>query len=476
MKNNSRLFTNELLFLMVLLLISFSTVAQQKNRPPNIIYILADDLGYGDLGCYGQTKIKTPNIDQLAVRGKKFTSFYAGSTVCAPSRAALMTGLHTGHVSVRGNGEFPLPKEEKILPEYLKEKGYVNGMMGKWGLGLPSTSGSPEQRGWDYFSGHVHHVEGHYQHPDSAWQIQGNQLNKIRIPGGQYANEWFTNEALNFIRNEKDRPFFLYLSFTLPHAELVVPDAFLQPYLNAAGESLFAPETAHAPGQHYGPQRFPKAAYAAMITQMDTYVGNVVNEVSKLGLTDNTIIIFTSDNGTHQEGGRKRSDAMDYFKSSGPLNGIKRDLYEGGIRVPFIVQWPGVIEAGTSTDLPAANWDIVSTFCSLAGIQVPDTDGISLAPVWLNKARQSLLKKMQNRPFYWEFYEQGYKQAVRKGNWKAIRYYQGVHPVRTELYNLETDPGENHDVSSTHQDLVKEMETQLEKLRKPSDNPAFQIK
>ncbi|MCF1716634.1 arylsulfatase [Flavihumibacter sp. RY-1] len=476
MKNNSRLFTNELLFLMVLLLISFSTVAQQKNQPPNIIYILADDLGYGDLGCYGQTKIKTPNIDQLAVRGKKFTSFYAGSTVCAPSRAALITGLHTGHVSVRGNGEFPLPKEEKILPEYLKEKGYVNGMMGKWGLGLPTTSGSPEQRGWDYFSGHVHHVEGHYQHPDSAWQIQGNQLNKIRIPGGQYANEWFTNEALNFIRNEKDRPFFLYLSFTLPHAELVVPDQFLRPYLNANGESLFAPETAHAPGQHYGPQAFPKAAYAAMITQMDSYVGKVVDEVSKLGLTDNTIIIFTSDNGTHQEGGRKRSDAMDYFKSSGPLKGIKRDLYEGGIRVPFIVQWPGVIEAGTSTDLPAANWDIVSTFCSLAGIQVPDTDGISLAPVWLNKARQSLLKKMQNRPFYWEFYEQGYKQAVRKGNWKAIRYYQGVNPVRTELYNLETDPGENKNLSSANQQLVKELEAEMEKLRKPASNPAFQIK
>jgi arylsulfatase A-like enzyme len=462
--------------LISLLLLSAAAVAKHKNQPPNIIYILADDLGYGDVGCYGQQKIKTPNIDQLAAEGKKFTSFYAGSTVCAPSRAALMTGLHTGHVSVRGNGEFPLPAEEKVLPEYLKENGYTTGMMGKWGLGLPATSGSPELRGWDYFSGHVHHVEGHYQHPDSAWQIQDKQLNKIRIPGNQYANEWFTNEALSFIRNEKQGPFFLYLAFTLPHAELIVPDQYVQPYLNASGESLFAPEKAQPAGLHYGPQPFPKAAYAAMVSQMDAYVGLVVEEIRKAGLDDNTIIIFTSDNGTHQEGGRRLADASEFFKSSGPFRGIKRDMYEGGIRVPFIVRWTGTIEAGSSTDLPAANWDMPATFCKLAGIAMPASDGVSLAPVWLNRTRKAAERKMRQRNFYWEFYEQGYKQAVRKGNWKAIRYYKGTNPDRTELYNLETDIGEKSDVSKEQPALVKEMEKLMDENRRPSSNSAFQIK
>jgi arylsulfatase A-like enzyme len=476
MRKISRICTTEIYFLVALFLFSLSLSAQQKNRLPNIIYILADDLGYGDVGCYGQQKIKTPNIDQLAAEGKKFTSFYAGSTVCAPSRAALMTGLHTGHVSVRGNGEFPLPKEEKILPEYLKETGYTTGMMGKWGLGLPATSGSPELRGWDYFSGHVHHVEGHYQHPDSAWQIQDKQLRKIQIPGKQYANEWFINEALSFIRKEKDGPFFLYLAFTLPHAELIVPDQYLQPYLNASGESLFAPEKAQPAGLHYGPQPFPKAAYAAMVSQMDAYVGLVVEEIKKAGLDDNTIIIFTSDNGTHQEGGRRLADASEFFKSSGPFRGIKRDMYEGGIRVPFIVRWTGTIEAGSSTDLPAANWDMPATFTSLAGLKMPASDGLSLASVWRNKTKKAALKKMQQRNFYWEFYEQGYKQAVRKGNWKAIRYYNGTVPARTELYNLEIDKSESSDLSAEHPALVKEMEKLMDDQRRPSDNPAFQIR
>lgn len=476
MIKKSRICTTEIKFLVALFLFSLSLSAQQKNRLPNIIYILADDLGYGDVGCYGQQKIKTPNIDQLAAEGKKFTSFYAGSTVCAPSRAALMTGLHTGHVSVRGNGEFPIPKEEKILPEYLKETGYTTGMMGKWGLGLPATSGSPELRGWDYFSGHVHHVEGHYQHPDSAWQIQDKQLKKIQIPGKQYANEWFTNEALSFIQNEKEGPFFLYLAFTLPHAELIVPDQYLQPYLNASGESLFAPENAQPAGLHYGPQPFPKAAYAAMVSQMDAYVGLVVEEIRKAGLDDNTIIIFTSDNGTHQEGGRRLSDASAFFKSSGPFRGIKRDLYEGGIRVPFIVRWTGTIEAGSNTDLPAANWDMPATFTSLAGLKIPASDGLSLASVWRNKIKKAALRKIQQRNFYWEFYEQGYKQAVRKGNWKAIRYYNGTVPVRTELYNLEIDKSESRDLSAQHPALVKEMEKLMDDQRRPSTNPAFQIR
>ncbi|WP_290789962.1 arylsulfatase [Flavihumibacter sp. UBA7668] len=476
MKNISRKCITELLFIIFLSFVFLDLEAQKRDRLPNIIYILADDLGYGDLGCYGQEKIKTPHIDQLANRGKRFTNFYAGSTVCAPSRAALMTGKHTGHVSIRGNGEFPLPKEEKTISEVLKQKGYVNGMMGKWGLGLAGTSGSPETRGWDYFSGHAHHVEGHYQHPDSAWKILHNQLIKIKVPDNLYVNEWFTNEAINFINKEKENPFFLYLSFTLPHAELVVPDQYLKQYLNEKGESVFVPEHAHLPGQHYGPQPNPKAAYAAMVTQMDDYVGRVVKRINELGLDDETIIIFTSDNGTHIEGGRKLTDAIDYFQSSGPFKGIKRDMYEGGIRVPFIIRWDKQIQNGSITDLPAANWDMMASFAEIAQIATPSFDGISLVPIWKNQLSKSAIRKYSNRSFYWEFYEQGYKQAVRKGNWKAIRYYKESQPVRTELYNLSHDRGETNDLSSTQPAVVKELEKIMNEQRKPSDNAAFQIK
>ena len=281
---------------------------------------------------------------------------------------------------------------------------------------------------------------------------------------------------MSFIRNEKDGPFFLYLAFTLPHAELIVPDQYLQPYLNASGESLFAPEKAQPAGLNYGPQPFPKAAYAALVSQMDAYVGLVVEEIRKAGLDDNTIIIFTSDNGTHQEGGRRLEDASAFFKSSGPFRGIKRDLYEGGIRVPFIVRWTGTIEAGSSTDLPAANWDMPATFTSLAGLKMPATDGLSLASVWRNKIKKTALRKMQQRNFYWEFYEQGYKQAVRKGNWKAIRYYKGTVPVRTELYNLANDKSESSDLSGQQPALVKEMEKLMDDQRRPSTNSAFQIR
>lgn len=459
----------------ICILCSVYSHAQNQVRLPNIIYILADDLGYGDVGCYGQTRIKTPNIDELARQGKRYTSFYAGSTVCAPSRAALMTGKHTGHVSIRGNGEFPLPKEEKIIPEVLKEKGYATGMMGKWGLGLPGTSGSPEIRGWDYFSGHTHHVEGHFQRPDSAWTIQQKLLTKIKLPTDIYVNEWFTNQALEFIQAEKDQPFFLYLSFTLPHAELVVPDSYLQLYLNEQGESLFAPEKPQAPGQHYGPQAFPKAAYAAMVTQMDAYIGRIVEKVRQLNLNEHTIIIFTSDNGTHKEGGRQIEDATDFFLSSGPFRGIKRDLYEGGIRVPFVVRWDKKIEAGTSTAIPAANWDMMSSFASLAGISIADGDGVSQVPVWTGKIKKRELTSLYERPFYWEFYEQGYKQAVRKGKWKAIRYFKGTEPIRTELYDLQQDPAEKNDVSASRLTIVKELEEDMNRLRNASPNPAFQI-
>ena len=454
-------------FFLIACIFSTTTIAQQ----PNIIFILADDLGYGDLGCYGQELIKTPNIDQMARQGIRFTNFYAGSTVCAPSRASLMTGQHTGHVSIRGNGELPLSSTDSILPQVLKQKGYINGMAGKWGLGLEGSSGVPENKGWDFFAGHLHHVEGHFQKPDSAWQIINKKSTRIKIPDGMYANEWFNQSALTFIETYKQQPFFLYVSYTLPHAELVVPQKYMQQYLNADGSSKFSPETPQPAGRHYGPQPNPKAAYAAMITQMDDYVGSILALLKKLNLEENTLVIFASDNGTHTEGGRTMTDAINFFKSSGPLKGTKRDLYEGGIRIPFIAYWKGRVPANVESDFAGSFWDLLPTIAEITKTQSPVSDGISFLPALFNN------KQPQRRnALYWEFYENGFKQAVRKDHWKAIRFYKSTKAMRTELYDLKKDVGENNDLSSKHPRRVKKMEKLMNKERQPSDHTLFQIK
>lgn len=458
---------------MVFLLNDECLLAQQSK--PNIVFILADDLGYGDLGCYGSARIRTPHIDALAKTGIKFTQFYSGSTVCAPSRASLMTGLHTGHVSVRGNGEVPLSASDKILPQYLKEAGYTTGLFGKWGLGQKHTDGAPEKKGWDYFSGLLHHVEGHYQKPDSGWQIIKGVSTRVAIPVNQFSNEWFTNEAKSFISNHSQQPFFAYLSFTLPHAELKVPDKYLDTYLNASGKSIFEPEIAHDPGKHYGPQPYPKAAYAAMVTEMDSYIGELVALLKKKNLLDNTILVFTSDNGTHKEGGRTQEDIA-FFKSSGELRGAKRDLYEGGIRVPFIISWKNGIDKKLSNlnsiqPYTAAFWDLLPTFCDLSGVTVPfNIDGISIRNVLEGN------KQKEHPPLYWEFYEGGFKQAVVSGGWKAIRYYKGTAPSYTELYNLSADPSEKNNLALQHPEKRIQLESIMQKERTPSTNPIFQIK
>ena len=456
-------------FIFFLLTLSPSLLLFGQKDKPNIVFILTDDLGYGDLGCYGSTKIKTPYIDALAKGGMRFTDFYAGSTVCAPSRASLMTGLHTGHSFIRGNGEVPLRAQDSIIPQWLHTRGYRNGMVGKWGLGQAQTDGVPENKGWDFFSGHLHHVEGHYQHPDSAWQLLNGKTTKIKIPQDKFANEWFKDEAIRFLNDNKKDPFFLYVSFTLPHAELVVPNFFLNQYVEVSGNSKFAPEVAQKAGLHYGPQPYPKAAYAAMITQVDQYVGELVSTLKKLELDNNTIILFTSDNGTHIEGGRTKSD-VEYFSSSGPLRGIKRDLYEGGIRVPFIVNWKEKIKPGTSS-IPAAFWDVLPTLAQVAGLhQVPGGDGISLLPTFTGE------KQQQHDVLYWEFYEGGFKQAIRNGNWKAIRFYKEATPGRTELYNLDADIGETTDLAQQHPNLVIQLQRLMDQQRTPSPHPLFQIK
>lgn len=451
------------------LIFSLFEVVAQKSKP-NIIFILADDLGYGDLGCYGSTQISTPNIDGLAKSGTKFTQFYAGSTVCAPSRASLMTGLHTGHVTIRGNGEVPLAASDSILPQYLHHAGYKNGIVGKWGLGLAGTTGAPESKGWDFFAGLLHHVEGHYQKPDSAWQIMNGKSTKLKIPENQYSNEWFTNQAKTFIKEQQSNPFFLYIAYTLPHAELVVPKTAMLTYLTEDGASKFGPEKAHPSGQHYGPQAFPKAAYAAMVSQMDQYIGELIAYLKAQKLYDNTIIVFTSDNGTHKEGGRTKAD-IDFFNSSGGLKGAKRDLYEGGIRVPFIVSWKGKVKSGSINNYTGAFWDILPTFNEIAGVAaLPETDGISFVNALKGK------KQLVHNTLYWEFYEGGFKQAILQNNWKAIRYYKGTTPTRTELYNLAVDKGETIDIADQNQPLVELLEALMDKERIKSSNPLFQIK
>jgi len=459
--------------LALLLFLPFSMVYAQKEKQtlPNIIFILADDLGYGDIGVYGQKHIQTPNIDALAKKGMKFTDFYAGSTVCAPSRATLMTGQHTGNTYIRGNGELPLRAQDIILPQRLKQAGYVNGMVGKWGLGLEGTEGVPEKKGWDFFTGHLHHVEGHYQQNDSIWKIINGKSIKVAVPKDVYLNELFTNDAMQFIEQNKQVPFFLYVSFTLPHAELVVPQKYLSQYQNKDGSSVFGTETAHPEKQHYGPQPQPKAAYAAMITSMDDYIGMLMKQLQKNGLEQNTIVIFASDNGTHAEGGRTRKDAHETFQSSGPFKGIKRDLNEGGIRVPFIVKWPARIKGNTATTHAGAFWDLLPTFLEIAGLPKAETDGISFLPTLLQQPQTE-----QHPYLYWEFYERGFKQAVRQGDWKAIRFYKGNTPERTELYNLKNDIGETTDLAASNPQKVNELEALMDKAHKPSESSLFQIR
>jgi len=439
------------------------------SQKPNIVFIIADDMGIGDLGCYGQQYIQTPNIDKLASTGMKFTNFYAGSTVCAPSRASLMTGQHTGISYIRGNGEFPLRTKDTIISQILKKRGYTTAMFGKWGLGTETTEGSPEKKGWDYFTGHLHHVDAHFQQPDSLWTIKKGEMAQIATPPNSYANEIFTDNAVGFIENQtKENPFFLYLSFTVPHAELVVPNKYLKLYKNDQGQSIFMPEKAWPSGRHYGKQKYPKAAYAALVTSMDAYIGRVMEVIKSKGFDENTLVVFTSDNGTHIEGGRTIED-VEFFKSSSIYKGVKRDLYEGGIREPFIASWPEKIKAGQTSNHIAAFWDITPTLTELSGVKAPSakSNGISFVNELFGKGTQKTHKYL-----YWEFFEGGGKQAVRKNQWKAIRLEVNKNreePI--ELYNLAKDPSESKNIADQHPEIVKQMDSIMKIAHTP--NPIF---
>ena len=423
---------------------------------PNIILILADDLGYGDLGCYGQKKIKTPHLDQLASEGLRFTHCYAGTCVCAPSRAALMTGLHTGHTRIRGNAEIPLATNETTVAEVLKRGGYDTGVIGKWGLGLEASGATPGRRGFDEFLGYLSQTHAHDYYPTQLWRSSVMDLERgagdFPLPiaaneggaRGLYVHDFFTTAATNFVRSYQNKPFFLFLSYTIPHAQnelkeqgMVVPSS--EPY---AAENW--------------PQ--PEKNKAAMITRLDRDVGVLLAQLKRLKLDSNTVVFFTSDNGPHKEGGVNPG----FFNSSGPLRGLKRDLYEGGIRVPMLVRWPGHVPTNTVSDEPWAFWDFLPTAAALARTAAPDgIDGISMLPTLLGRPQTN-----RHDFFYWEFHEKGSKQAVRMGDWKGLRLSPGA-PL--ELYHLRTDPGETNNVANAHTNVVAQIESRLGAARTESE-------
>jgi len=424
-----------------------------EPRRPNIVFILADDLGYGDLGCYGQQRIQTPNIDTLASEGMRFTQCYAGSTVCAPSRCALMTGLHTGHATVRGNAFVPLRAQDVTVAGVLKRAGYTTALIGKWGLGEPGTSGVPNRKGFDTFFGYLNQVHAHNYYPDYLWRneerikIDGNVVkNGVALKRAQYAPDLFTSEALRFVEQKKDKPFFLYLAYITPHAnnERGIME----------GNGLEVPSDAP-----YSDRPWPQVEknYAAMVTRMDADVGRLMAQLKKFGLDDNTIVFFSSDNGPHKEGGHDPR----FFQSGGPLTGIKRDLYEGGVRVPMIARWPAHIAAGSASDRVWTFWDFLPTAAELSGAMAPaGLDGISVLPTFLGKGEQK-----QHDFLYWEFHERGFQQAVRMGDWKAVRSAWG-EPL--ELYDLRTDLAEKHNVAGRHAEIVDRIEEYLKTARTAS--------
>ncbi len=438
------------------LVCSGTAVADTPSSPrrPNVVFILADDLGYGELGCYGQEKIRTPTLDRMASEGMRFTQCYAGSCVCAPSRCSLMTGLHTGHCWVRGNSTVALRPEDHTVAELLKDAGYATGLVGKWGLGLAGSTGTPNKKGFDSFYGYLHQGHAHNYYPDFLWRnrrkepLEGNVISavgNVSEKRAQYSADLFGKEAIRFVEQHKDGPFFLYLAYTTPHAN--------NERTKAEGNGMEVPDLGPYAVRDWP---MPEKCKAAMITRMDADIGKLLAKLRELKIDDKTIVFFTSDNGPHQEGGNDPR----FFNSGGGLRGIKGQLYEGGIREPMIVRWPGHVPAGTVSDFPWAFWDFLPTCAALAGRPAPaGLDGMSILPTLLGQS-QSV------HPYlYWEFHGPGSEQAVRIGDWKAVRLKPSG---RVELYDLKTDPGEQHDVSEKHADLVARAERLFREARTES--------
>lgn len=411
---------------------------------PNIIFILADDLGYGDLGCYGQKQIRTPNIDRLAAEGMRFTNCYAGSAVCAPSRTTLMTGLTTGHTTIRNNGNSVLGADQHTVADVMKQAGYHTALIGKWGLASKQGVGAPEQHGFDESLAYLTHTQAHDYTPDTLWK--NGQI--ISVTSGTYAPDLFTSAALEFVGRAGDKPFFLYLAPTFPHA-----NNELAKVNNGNGMEIYS----DAP---YSNENWPQTEKnkAAMITYLDTEVGQLMTALKAKGLDEKTIVFFTSDNGPHKEGGVK----PEFFKSGGQLRGIKRDLYEGGIREPMIVRWPGKVKPGSTSDKAWAFWDFLPTAAELAGAQTPAAlDGMSVAGVFLGKSGP------EHDFMYWELIDKsklssypGFQQAVRIGNWKVVKRGDGP-----EVYDLSNDAGETRNLAAEHPELVEKATKLFESAR-----------
>lgn len=433
-------------------------------RKPNIVFILADDLGWGDLGSYGNTKIRTPYLDQMAKEGMRFTQFYAGSPVCAPSRCVLLTGKHGGHAFIRDNravrpeGQWPIPAAEVTLAELLKAQGYATGAFGKWGLGFVGTEGDPNKQGFDLFYGYNCQSEAHNFYPDHLWRneqrivLEGNNRG---LTGKHYSHDLIEAEALQFIRDNKDKPFFLYAPFTIPHLALQVPEDSLAEYVGKWDDPPYDGKNG------YLPHPTPRAAYAAMVTRLDRSVGRILALLKELKLDEDTLVVFSSDNGgafgevdreTFEfKPGRMGGTDYVFFGSTGKFRAFKGSVYEGGIRVPFIARWPGKIKAGMVNELPAVFYDVLPTLCEVAGVKPPQNiDGVSILPTLLGKGKQR-----KHEFLFWDFNGYGGQQAVRIGDWKGVR--RNIHRGNTkiELYNLARDVGEAKDLSAQHPDLVK---------------------
>lgn len=446
--------------------------ASKKEPSPNIIYILADDLGYGDLSCYGQQKFSTPNIDRLAKQGMLFTQHYTGCTVSAPSRSCLMTGLHTGHTPIRGNkewkpeGQWPLPAKSYTVAEMLKAKGYTTGAFGKWGLGFIDTEGDPNSQGFDEFFGYNCQSLAHNYYPDHLWHnhekimLHDNDSGKT----GTYSADLIHKAALGFLEANKNKPFFLFYPTTIPHAELSAKESYMDMFRGKFNPEKTFKGVDRGPTYRLGPyssQNESHAAFAAMVKELDDYVGELLKKLKELGLEENTIVFFASDNGPHLEGGAD----PDFFNSNGDLKGYKRDMYEGGIRTPLLVRWPGHVKAGSVNNHVSAFWDVMPTLAEISQSKTPSAiDGISFLPALLGK------KQKQHEYLYWEFHEQGGKIAARKGNWKAVKLNVDKTPQgELELYDLANDTGETKNVAAANPEIVKDMEELMNQAHTKSE-------
>ena len=457
-------------------LIPLLTIAQEQKTKPNIIYIYADDLGYGELGSYGQTKIKTPHLDRMAREGMRFTQHYSGAPVCAPSRSILMTGKHSGHSYIRGNyemggfadslegGQMPLHEGAYTIARMLKERGYHTGLVGKWGMGVTGTTGSPLNHGFDYYYGVLDQKQAHNFYPthlweNDKWDALNNHIFSVhgkidpktatdadfeKFRGKDYAPAKFTQKALSFIDKNSKQPFFLYLPYTLPHLALQAPEENVRKYVGQFDEKPYYGENG------YAPNKYPLSTYAAMISYLDDQVGIIMDRIKKLGLDENTIIMFSSDNGATFSAGVDTK----FFNSVAGLRGLKMDLYEGGIRVPFIARWPSHIKANTVSDHVSIQYDIMPTLAELTGSKIKLTDGKSLVPELLGKKTE----QKKHEFLYFEYPENGGQLAVRIGNWKGVKRNVRKNPKGPwELFNLASDQYEHNDLAAKHPEIIEKM-------------------